>query len=248
MVAVGAVIGCAKSGTDTGNPVWISECKSESEETKSSSASEPGRSYAQLTQEELPIGLECLLWETEPSGAVTIHMHNFSGGCGVHWQGAVEKLGPTAYRLRLTNPSCNIAGCGSCVYDSDFSIDVSDAWDGVDAASVPLELTREQFSCDEPNEPLGSTRWSLPLGTEPSGVRCEWGDLWATAKVAWAEEAGGQEFLSCGELGEPCVAELSCVDTGVSDQRCLASCTTTDDCASSEIAECRDGYCVPRGF
>jgi hypothetical protein len=154
---------------------------------------------------------------------VTIHMHNFSGGCGVYWDGAVEKLGPAAYRLRLTNPSCAIAGCDGCVYDSDFSIDASD---GVDPAFVTLELTREQFSCDEPNDPLQSMQWSLPLAAEPSGVRCE---LLARPQGNW-----GQEFLSCADGA--CAGELACVDMGANDQRCLASCTTTDDCSSSEIA------------
>lgn len=218
-------------GTNTGNPLTsdISGCKSEADfESKA------------LTGTERYDGLSCMYWErTEQS----LHLQalNFRGGCSITWQGAFESIssGPS---VLLTNPSCAVAACGSCLYDATFDIDLREI-SIADNASIPL---RSDASCSGDADLINF--WSL-RGDATEGITCDYalGLDWH----AHGRGTCGQTNMPCrrddglcpDDGTGPCDAGLTCTEVGTSNFVCLEQCTTDDDCTASGAMRCSDGLC-----
>jgi hypothetical protein len=182
-------------------------------------------------------GLQCIAWERGAAGKLSLQLINFRGGCSVTWDGQAEVNADGRVDLRLINPSCQVAGCGWCIYDFRFELS------GVEPRpDLPLRIG----FVDCPSDP--TVRWdydtSLHLGEAKEGITCRYGDRSA---LTWLGQRGKKNLL-CGGSGGPCPAtcadDLACTPVdGVDDGRCLAPCTADTDCFPSSVMTCQQGVC-----
>jgi hypothetical protein len=182
-------------------------------------------------------GLQCLRWEREAT-QVRFEAFNFTGGCEVHWVGRLaSKSG--GVDLVLSDPSCNVAACGSCLYDAAFEIDAErTALD--ESAKVDLKTA----PCDGPATVIAS--WQLQPGDGASGLHCSY----PRALVDHAGRLGlcGKRDMPCrdrcGDRQSPaCDPGLVCNETSESSFTCLAECNKDDDCRLPEVMTCSEGLC-----
>jgi hypothetical protein len=236
-------LGCGGSDTSQSrlNSFATSACKKEA-------ATSSSTQQALLVADGSPAysGLQCIAWERVNADRIRLDLVNFDGACGAQWQGqaTVDQM----LSLRIYNPGCRIASCGTCMYD--WSFDVS----GVKpAAEILLAITVD--TC-----PGGTTQqtktYELALPLEPDhGVLCRyasWGGL------GWQAMATG----TCGALGMPCQGTMMCggsTATSTSGQSgltcgsnghatqlvCLQPCTGDADCPGSGVLACQSGLCRP---
>jgi hypothetical protein len=200
--------------------------------------------------DEVPIWLECVDWELNRDGLLSIQVLNFRGGCGVTWEGGtqVNQDGLTV-ELQNANPGCAIAGCGNCLYDVRTQIALSQEQQG---STLHLKLAR--LPCDGENG-LDSD-WVLPLAFRPVGTSCVLADPWGAAAAA-SKGVGRTDALFRGctdgsaDIGPEaypspltdCGEGLSCVE-----QRCVPACENDADCPLGGALTCRDGFCqLPAG-
>lgn len=228
-----SLVTCAVAcvGTNTGNPLTsdISGCKSESDFASKA-----------LTGTERYDGLSCMHWErTEDS----LHLEalNFRGGCSITWQGTFEPIssGPS---VLLTNPSCAVAACGSCLYDATFDIDLRET-SIADDASLPL---RSDASCSGDADLIDF--WSLRSNAS-EGITCDYaqGLDWHAGRLGTCGQTNmpcRRDDGLCADDGQgPCDAGLTCTEVSTSNFVCLEQCTTDDDCAAPDVMSCNDGLC-----
>src|SRR5689334_5140451 len=113
---------CACAGTETDNPVLDfdkSNCKSHG----LALSVDPGvaRTRAMLdVDDSIYDGLYRYAWETTASGALTLDVINYSGGCSVDWAFESADLDGHKLSLAVINDRCSVAACGSCIYDFTF--------------------------------------------------------------------------------------------------------------------------------
>ncbi len=228
-----AFVTCAVAcvGTNTGNPLSgeVSQCKSDSDfESKA------------LTGADRYDGLSCMYWERSDDN---LHLQalNFRGGCSITWQGAFERIssGPS---VLLTNPSCAVAACGSCLYDATFDIDLREA-SVADDAEIPL---RSDASCSGDADLIDV--WTLEPDAS-QGITCQHaqGLDWHANRLGTCGQANmpcRQDDGLCADNGEgPCDADLTCTDVGGSSFVCLQQCTRDEDCIASDVMTCDEGLC-----
>jgi hypothetical protein len=224
-------------GTDTGNPLTdldISECKADREETLAAQ-----RSALILPDSARYDGLNCYVAQRSED-AVELDVYNFGGGCHIRWDANGRARGDEL-AIVLTNPSCAVAGCGSCLYDASFSLDLGAT------ARETIELIDQP--CEGDAQTLGA--WDVPERDGASTLRCSFarGADWHAAKLGLC----GQENQPCRNGGlcssgpadgaSACDRGLSCTQVSEHDSRCLKECSSADDCALPSAMRCEDGVC-----
>ena len=230
-------------GTDTGNPVVdsrVSECKSDRE---SSGASIQALTLpsASTTYE----GFECLRWERD-ADHIRFDAYNINGGCHVTWRGGAEQNSSGELAFVLSNPSCAVAACGSCLYDATFDLDTQ---------KTPLDDSADvkliQANCPGERVTIGS--WQLQAGEAASGIACKYakGLDWHAGRL----NTCGTRHAPCrgkglcgagstaGTTPNPCDDGLECTPVSEYESMCLERCTSNEDCTLQDILECRDGVC-----
>lgn len=229
------------AGTDTGNPLTsadVSACKSEALEGSGAAVN----ALAQAAPENRFDGLFCLRAERGEDD-LALDAYNFAGGCHIEWKAEARQRDGGLY-IALTNPSCAVAACGSCLYDASFSASL----DALAAGEERIGLVDEP--CEGDATELGAFR--VPEAAGEVELHCEYARY-----LEWhAQRTGsfGQENMPChgtaldSEAGEPsepsCEPGLTCVPLSESDQRCLKQCDTKDDCAVPSVMQCNAGLCV----
>lgn len=240
----------------TEEPVDITSCKAKDgyvgfapKVASLREASNSGR-FANLSQaltspSEIPVWLECVDWSLEVDGKLALQVLNFRGGCSVEWEGGshIKEDGAVVIELNNADPSCAVAGCGSCIYDVRGEVSLDEA---TRRGEIPFTLSR--LPCNGSNG-LDS-EWTLPLGEQPSGTRCVLSDSEGAAS-AQSRGAGRSD-----ELFTPCTTDaaldpvpfpvpiLDCGD-GLScvNERCVPACTADSDCPLQGALTCQDGFC-----
>lgn len=188
-------------------------------------------------------GFECLRWQRDGEHLL-FDAYNFEGGCHVNWRGDAERTGQGKLQLVLSNPSCILAGCGSCLYDASFDIDLATT-PLDDSAKVPLI----QAPCEGDRSTVGS--WQLQAGDD-DGISCKYarGLDWHASRL----NDCGKMNMPCrgnglcgsrpgGPAPEPCDEGLTCTPVGDAGSMCLKNCASSDECPLSDVLECRDDVC-----
>ena len=238
--AGGAWLGACTGGTDTGNPLTdldIGGCKAEGATAELSATRSALRVDGARYQ-----GLACFGAQREGE-RVELDVHNFTGGCHVEWD-AAGRVRDRGVDVVLTNPSCAVAACGSCLYDARFTLELP--------ASSGNAADDEIALIDQPceGEPITRGMWHVPEDGKSTLV-CGFaqGADWHAGKTGTC----GQENMPCRKTGglcggadavEDCDDGLTCTTISEFDARCLKGCTTKDDCAVPEAMRCEDGLCV----
>lgn len=191
-------------------------------------------------------GFACMRWERDGE-RVRLDAYNFEGGCHVNWRGSAERRGTDELDLIVSNPSCVVAGCGSCLYDASFAVDTTTT-----TLDDSAEIRLIEAPCEGERTSIGS--WKLQDGAESSGITC---------KYARGLEEHSSRARTCGQLHGTCRSEhgicgsvrpgretlppcdegLTCTKAGNAGSMCLMSCTTSDECPLPDILECRDAVC-----
>lgn len=188
-------------------------------------------------------GFECYRWERGDE-RVRFDVYNFGGGCNIDWQASATPHGSSKLDLVLSNPSCEVYRCGSCLYDAAFEVD-TEKTPLADDAKAQLIVA----NCSGERGTLGS--WQLQPGDGAEGIRCNY-----TAGLAWHDRRVGRcgtLHATCRNAGlcnsgtpstaDPCDEGLACTEVGDLQSMCLKKCTTSDDCPLQDVLECRDEVC-----
>jgi hypothetical protein len=242
--AGGAWLGACTGGTDTGNPLTdleIGNCKSDSGDDEDGLAAT--RSALRLDQR--ADGLTCF-HARRGAEQIELTAHSFAGGCHVEWD-AAGRARDGRVDIILTNPSCAVSGCGSCLYDASFAVELAALDPGRERAD---EIDFVDQPCEGDAEVLGT--WQVPEREGDSTVACsfargaDWhaGRLGLFGKENWPCGANGAERYSDPELARSCENGLTCVEVSEHDRRCLRQCESKDDCAVPDAMRCEDGVCV----
>lgn len=246
---------CCSAGTEGDNPfvgpVDASPCKGEAEyATYLARAALPadgnlGRDYAALgealvARDEMPIGLECLEWEYARE-RLRLAVSNFAGGCSIDWEGEVTVPTPGEVVIALRNPSCDVARCGSCLYDTSAEVALPlEAWAaaGSDEARVTLEL----HDC---KGELGQ-RFERDIALDAGGISCRPGEAWSWVYADVSEstvfsEAQRNLYAPCGETegAVECTEERTC-NSGY----CVPACSSDAECPLDGALTCQEGACL----
>lgn len=198
-----------------------------------------------LTAEDTYAGLQCVRWTTVDADTVKIELLNFEGGCGAQWKGEAKAV-DAGLELRLVNPGCLLAACGSCMYDWSFDVRAKGA------ADLPLSIVTDP--CPGEQTPDQDTA-TLPLGTTAEGELCRYANHGALGWQAMALSACGKAYMPCrigGGMCEPngsepeCDSGLTCADGASATAKvCHANCTGDSDCAPTGTMKCDGGLCRP---
>jgi hypothetical protein len=228
-------VGCAATstgGTETGNPASLqhftaSECKSR--------APEPGQQPLVLASE--VEGLQCVEWSRADSGALSLRLSNFPEPCADKYLGAARLGDDGALELSVYKDRCDVLKCGVCVFDFDFELS------GVETAA-PLTLRTGSAVCEGKDVTWDDTL-SLSFEPQPSGITCRYLRRNALEQYANGRGVCGERNMPCGNCSsagpETCADGLSCTAIAPGDSRCLANCSSDDDCG--DALRCRDGVC-----
>lgn len=192
---------------------------------------------------EMPIGLECLQWQSEGE-QLQLAVSNFTGGCGIDWNGEVALKTPGEVVIRLQNPSCNIARCGNCSYDTNVEITASP--DDVFVDDEPLHVTLELLDCN--GERSASLDWDVANSASRDGIVCRpidsWG--WIYGKVSGSDvfsEAQLNLYAVCDNPDESesvaCTEDRACVGG-----YCVPNCESNADCPLDGAFTCQAGACL----
>ena len=199
-----------------------------------------------LTAQDAYAGLSCVRWKPgSSSGSLKIDLTNFEGACGAEWKGQATEV-DGALELRSVNPSCSLAGCGSCMYDWSFEVKVDTQKD------LPLSLVTDPCPGDQPPETQTTT---LPLSSTPQGELCRYASTGGLSWQAGSLGTCGQAYMPCRSPNgmcqpagsePPCDAGLTCADAAkAGDQVCHATCKADGDCTIAGILTCQAGLCKP---
>jgi hypothetical protein len=227
-----SVVSCA-GGTETDNPATLkgftaSACKSR--------APAPGQQA--LVRETDAEGLQCVEWSHDASGSLTLRLLNFPEPCADAYLGTSNLTKDGTLELSVYKDSCEVFRCGTCVFDFDFELS------GINTGQ-PLTLRTGSAICQ--SEP---TTWDDPIALavdqREGGVMCRYLERSAVEQYARGRGTCGERNMPCGDCAgtdaATCAAGLTCSVVGTSDSRCLAACTTDDDCAGG-LMTCQDGLC-----
>jgi hypothetical protein len=147
-----AVLGLGLSGCDSEKSPLVSfddsGCKSHQEDGALSYL------YAPLDAADYS-GLQCISYGLT-DGGFAVDLFNFNSACSVEWEG-VAAVDGASVTVGVTNPGCNVGGCGACIYDWAFEVE------GV-SAGADIDLTISVEACPDGGEPLTETV-SLPAET-----------------------------------------------------------------------------------
>ncbi|RJO74504.1 MAG: hypothetical protein C4523_00535 [Myxococcales bacterium] len=190
-------------------------------------------------------GLQCVRWNIVAGGVSSFDFINYEGACGADWHGEGSVSSPDEVELRVVNPDCVIAMCGSCLYDWSFIVE------GLTAAA-PLSVAFVMNSC--PDEHDGSAyELTLPVDTEPQGIECQYANPSALDWHASSADSYGELHMPCTDSpmrgedtpDEPlCHGELVCHATGVFDAKvCMQPCAEDADCPLPDVLACLDSVC-----
>jgi hypothetical protein len=192
-------------------------------------------------------GLRCVAWSRVGTAELKLDLYNFEGACGATWVGDSAIGADGAIGLAIDNPSCEVSKCGKCLYD--WSFDIQGAIPA--GPSLPINITVNTCTGQQAPAQIATT-----LGAEDHGLACSFADY---GGLLWQASATNV----CGTLGMPCVGSSLCgsgsfTSTGTcsgalvcdssaatNEPRCLAACTTAQDCPRSDAWACRDGLCRP---
>ncbi len=184
---------------------------------------------------EIPIGLSCVEWQTTDNQRLDVQIVNFAAGCEIDWAGGAGVEQETL-RVRLKNPSCSVAACGNCLYDTHTSVALPE--------SDRVELRLELSSCEGEAKVLA---WDLSIGEKSHGYLCDFADAWGSRAAASRLGLEGTAFTPCddpGEATDACNAGLTCQSSSAG-LRCLPECSSDADCPLEGALTCASGYCTP---
>jgi len=234
-VVLGWVVSCAGTstgGTETSNPATLehfgaSECKTR--------APEAGRGALSLSSE--TDGLQCVEWSRDADGTLSLKLLNFVEPCGEAYLGAAELAADGALELSVYKDSCEVFRCGSCLFDFEFRVT------GV-TGDVPLTLRTGTATCK--TQPVSwEESLRLPLDERASGTICRYVRQNALEQYATTRGTCGQRNMPCGDCSNTaasdCAEGLTCSLIAERDSRCLAGCSSDQDCGSATA--CVDGVC-----
>jgi len=241
-------VGCA-SGTETDNPAEPlvrfegSVCKKEAAQT----SEVPGQSSEAFVTASDYDGLSCIEWERREGGELGLKFSNVEGPCSVPWEGSVKKTG-NGLDVVASNPTCEIAPCGWCLYDFELTV----------ARTEPtgLGVTLGLVSCAG-EAPQQSEAVTLPADASDSGILCRYAHGVAFDEQLAVEGRCGARFGPCASASSycgpngSCADGLVCTDVGgtIGSMRCLDPCETDADCTPVGVTRCADGVCtVPAAF
>jgi hypothetical protein len=185
------------------------------------------------------LGLTCIAWA--PGGAageVGLDLLNFPGACGAEWAGEGGIDGANI-DVRVYNPGCMLAGCGTCIYDWAFGLE-----DVKDTGSISLGIEVDPCPGEQEPEVYAAT---LPGPLSAEGIVCRWTDRNALEWHAGETGTCGALHMPCGDEEicgglEPgqCLGDLVCADRGDGDEVCLAPCAGDADCLPAGMMSCGD--------
>jgi hypothetical protein len=226
------VVSCA-GGTETDNPATLkdfsaSACKSR--------APEPGQQA--LVRAADADGLQCVEWSRDASGSLTVRLLNFPEPCGDTYLGSSNVTKDGELELSVYKDGCQVFRCGTCVFDFDFELS------GIDTGK-PLALRTGSAICK--SEPVTwDDKLTLAVDQQASGVMCRYLGRSAVEQYGRGRGTCGERNMPCGDCGGldalTCADGLTCSAVGDNDSRCLAACSTDDDCAGG-LMTCQDGLC-----
>ena len=234
-VALGSVAACAGTsgeGTETGNPASLehfsaSECKNRA----------PGAGPQALVLASAVEGLQCVEWSHDESGTLTLRLSNFPEPCGDQYSGAAQLAGDGALELSVYKDRCEVLKCGSCVFDFEFRLS------GIDTAQA-LALRTGTAVCE--GKPVNwEESLTLAVDERETGLVCRYLRRNTLEQYASSRNTCGERNMPCGDCSSAgsraCAEGLSCSDVAEGDARCLAVCSSDDDCG--DAMACRDGVC-----
>jgi hypothetical protein len=227
-----SVVSCA-GGTETDNPASLQGFTSS---TCKSRAPEPGQEALVLASD--AEGLQCIEWETNASGSLSVGLLNFPEPCADDYQGTASFTKDGTIELAVHKTSCQVARCGTCVFDFHFELS------GVGRSKALPLRTGSAVCATEPT--TFDDVVNLPLPQQPSGVTCQYLRRNAVEQYGSARSRCGERNMPCGDCrsadAQTCADGLSCNVVADGDSRCLASCSKNDDCAGG-LTSCSDGFC-----
>jgi hypothetical protein len=255
VVTICGLVAYSCSGTETQNPsnplksFSDSGCKKEKKNTGSGNGATAAQAIVSVDYSAETAGLKCFAWEKVGSDRIKIDLYNFESVCGAKWRGEVEIGQDGALQLSLVNPGCNIASCGTCIYDWSFEVE------GVDTSNpVPVHVGID--TCPGERD-IQSTTALLPVDLTPSGILCNYADWNGLGWQAMSLSQCGTVAMPCSGTsmcqGYPattdltCQGDLVCTDNGNADQMiCAKPCNVDEDCGALGVLACADGLCRPK--
>lgn len=234
------VAGCAGGGTETDNPAsplkdfTASGCKNR----------EPTGNPQALVLASDADGLQCVEWETNGSGTLTLRLLNFPEPCGNAYLGSAAQAADGALELSVHKDTCAALKCGLCVFDFEYELS------GI-ASDAPLPLRLGSAACA--SEPATfSDELTLPLPEQPNGILCRYLERSALEWYSRGRSSCSQRNMPCGACDSAdqttCNDGLACSAIADGDSRCLQTCAGDEDCRGG-LGSCTDGVCqVSAGF
>jgi hypothetical protein len=230
--AMASVVSCA-GGTETENPAALlkdfssSTCKNKN----------PNPAPQALVVASDADGLQCVEWSLERD-TLEVKLINFPEGCSDRYLGKA-RLAPNTLELSVYTERCAVAACGSCLFDFDYAIA------GV-RSDAPLLLRVGSAVCEQ-DPPLFNDELTLPLDERPSGVVCRPIPEGALSWYSRTRGSCGERNMPCGDCTSDadqtsCDPGLTCSELGERDSRCLAQCTSDDECTGG-LTTCEEGVC-----
>lgn len=199
-----------------------------------------GIEQALVARDETPLALECLQWNYG-GGSAMLFVRNFAGPCSVVWEGETTLRAAGDVVISLRNSSCDIARCGSCLYDADAELASPLAAlvaDGSDSTRVTLELR----DCN--GELTRAQDWEITLEERGDSCRPVEGWSWVYDKASQSgafSETQLNLYAPCGdsEGAVECTEDRSC-----NGGYCVPGCGSDVDCPLDGALTCRDGACM----
>ena len=236
--------GGAGGGAVTG-PTLAAFQKSACKKEAQTQSGTPGEAAQALSADEVYAGLECVSW-SPIEGGFRVLLRNVDSVCGAEWAGEVNQVGG-GVELRLVNPKCQMANCGSCIYDFTFDVKMKAAAGG-DEVSIVLDTCPGQ-------QPAQTEKVTLPLGAAPTGELCRYADASSLGWQAMSLGTCGKAYMPCREANGMCLAAdggaacddgLTCADgASAAGGVCHAPCKVDGDCAPTGVMKCDAGLCRP---
>jgi hypothetical protein len=231
LATLSAAVSCA-GGTETGNPATLNDFASSACKNQQLSDGPQALSLASDTD-----GLQCVEW-TRSGAALQLRLLNFPEPCGNAYLGTATLTAAGSLELAVHKDTCAVFKCGLCVFDFEYELS------GV-PADKPLPIRVGSAACD--SAPTTFTEeLTLPIDQQDSGIVCRY---LAASPLDWYSRGRGscgERNMPCGKCDEAdqttCASDLQCSELGEGDARCLATCSSDDDCAAG-ITVCRDGVC-----
>lgn len=234
------------TGTDSGNPPVViddfgnSECKI-MRDGATAPARSPLFSRAALPSNDALSGLYCVRYRRGEGTKLRLEYINFGASCHADggWFAGVEEAegADLAVSLTCTGPT---AGCGSCIYDLRYELDVADL-----ASARTISLMRHECWG---GEDVRTDALTFADGDE--GLSCHYTFVHAERWVAESENTSGRLRRPCRDSSSrreetlpSCDGELVCTEVADGDPRCLAPCAQDTDCELTGVEACVDGLC-----